>query len=69
MDLSNVPLEDLRPRFETVLNSLDSLFKKIGPDLKEIGNLRIEAKLIYSELVKRGVPVTNASEQREVSET
>lgn len=40
---------------ETVLSRMDSLFKEIGPRVKEVGNLREEAALIYVELKRRGV--------------
>lgn len=54
-DLSSVDVGELRSRMESVLSRLDELFKTAGPLIKEIGNLRVEAGLIYKEFEKRGV--------------
>lgn len=64
--LSSINQNDLRNRLESVLSSLDILFKDIGPKLQEIGSLREEAALIYEELKERGViksvPESNGKE-------
>ena len=51
--LSAVDEVELRSRIDSVLGRLDSLFKEIGPKIREVGNLREEAEMIYRELERR----------------
>jgi hypothetical protein len=63
IDLSTDDLSDLRSRLEKVLTRVEFLFSEIGPRMKEIGHLREEASLIYTELERRGVVKKDAPER------
>ena len=54
-DLDILNIQEMRDRLEQIFLKLDILFKQVGPQIKEIGDLRAEAKLLYEELLKRGV--------------
>ncbi len=57
MDGNLGPLDenDLRDRLNVILERLDTLYRQIGPVLRDVGNLRLEADMIFKELKKRGV--------------
>lgn len=54
-DLKNIDSEELKQRIRIVLTNIDVLCKEIGPKVQEIGSLRLEADIIYNELVARGI--------------
>ena len=54
-DVSQLSVEEIRKRMEKVLRDLDEAFKRVGPVVEEIAELRIEAHVMYKELLRRGV--------------
>jgi hypothetical protein len=62
-DLSAIDTDELKARLMTVVDRLDAVLIEIGPKIREIGNLRAEAAMIFSELDKRGVSADPAPER------
>ncbi len=66
-DLENVEVQELRERLEFILNEVDRIFIEISPNVKKIGNFREEAEIIYKELLRRGIPLTEKIDRNDNS--